>query len=95
MSERGSANTRNQILTPKKNNARPPKPPEVPVHSDLSTEEMRNTPGTASECSPEYFPQTEKLCDVTDTFPDMEPAVETSSKQPNNSPTNPCGSKYN
>ena len=69
--------------------------PEIPVQIDLFTEELRNTPRAAHECSPELFAQTEELCDVTDTYPDMEPDVETSSEQPNNSPTNPCSSKYN
>ena len=76
------------------NNATPPKSPQSPVQSDLSTEELRNTPGTAQECSPESFSPTEELCDVTHTYPDMEPDVETSSEQPNNSPTNPRSSKY-
>ena len=49
---------------------------------------MRNTPGTAHECSPDFLPQTEEIGDVTDTYPNMEPAVEMSSEQPNSSPTN-------
>ena len=69
--------------------------PKTPVQSDLSTEELRITPGTAQECFPEIFPQTEQLFDVTDTYPDMEPEVETSPEQPNKSPTNPRSSKYN
>ena len=56
---------------------------------------MRNTPGTAQECSPEIFPQLEHLCDVTDTYPDMTPDLETSPEQSNSSPTNPRSSKYN
>ena len=47
------------IFDAKKNNATPPSSPEIPIQSHLSTEEMRNTPGTAHECSPEIFPQTE------------------------------------
>ena len=39
---------------------------------------MPNTPGTAHECSPELFPQTGELGDVTDTYPHEEPDVETS-----------------
>ena len=70
-----------------------PTSPEIPVKSDLLTEETRNTPGTEKGCSPEMFPQTEHLCDVTDTYPDMEPDVETSPEQPNNSPINPRSSK--
>ena len=76
-------------------NATPPNSTEIPVQVDVSTEEMRNTPGTAQEFSPEIFPPTEQICDVTDSYPDMEPDVETSSEQPNHSPTNPRSSKYN
>ena len=75
------------------NNATPPNPPEVPLQSDLSTDETRNTTGIAHECSPEIFLQTEELCDVTDTYLDREPDVETSPEQPINSPTSLCSSK--
>ena len=44
-------------------------PPEIHVQSDFSTEEMKNTPGTANECSPEIFLYTDKVSDVTDTCP--------------------------
>ena len=77
------------------NNATPVNTHENPVQSDFSTEEMRNTPGTAHECSPEVFPQTEEVSDVTDTYLHMEPDLEASSEQPENSPTNPRSSKYN
>ena len=76
-------------------NATPPNSTEIPIQSDISTEKTRNTPGTAHECSPQNFPPREKVCDVTDTYPDMEPDVEITSEQPNSSPTNPCSSKYN
>ena len=82
------------IFDAEKNNAQPPNSPEILIQSDLSTAEMRKTPGTAHECISEIFPHTEELCDVTDTYFDMEPDVETSSEQPNNSPTNPRSSKY-
>ena len=71
-------------------NAAPPKSPEIPVQSDFSTEEMRNTPGTTNECCPEIFPQTDEVSDVTDTYPHMEPDLEPSSEQLENSPTNPA-----
>ena len=83
------------IFDAENNNATPPNSPEFPVQSDLLTEETWNTLGTAHECSPEIFPQTEELSDVTDTYPDMKPDVETSSEQQNISPTNPRSSKYN
>ena len=77
------------------NNARLPNSTEIPVQSDMSTEEMRNTPGTANKSSPVIFPGTEELCDVTDTYFDMELDVEISLQQPNSSPTNPHSWKYN
>ena len=49
-------------------NATPPNSYEIPVQSDSSTEEMRNTPGTTHECSPEIFSQTGEVSDVTDAF---------------------------
>ena len=82
------------IFDAKNNNATPPNSLEFPIQFDLSTEEMRNTPGTAHKCSPEFFSQTEQLCDVTDTYSDTEPDVETGSKKPNNTPTNRRSSKY-
>ena len=68
---------------------------EIPVQSDFSTEEMRNTPGNPHVCSPEVFPNTDELGDVTDTYPHMKPGVKISPELPQNSPTNPRGSKYN
>ena len=56
---------------------------------------MMNTPGTAHDCSKEIFAQTDKVSDVTDTYPHMKPDVETNSEQPSNSPINPRSSKYN
>ena len=80
------------IFDAENDNAAPPNQREFPIQSDLSTEEMRNTPHV---CSPEIFPNTDELGDVTDTYPHMEPDVETSSEQPQNSPNNPRSSKYN
>ena len=45
------------IFDAENNNAAPPNSPEIPVQSDFSTEELRNTPGTTHGCSPENFPQ--------------------------------------
>ena len=75
------------------NNATPSNSLETPIRSNLSTDEMRNTPGTACECCLEFFTQTEQLCDVTDTYPDMETDAETSSEQQNNTPTNTLSSQ--
>ena len=82
------------IFDAENNNAMTPNTSKIPVQSDFTTQEMRNTPGTAHECSQETLPQTEQLCDVADTYSDMEPNVETGSEQPNNSPTNRRSSKY-
>ena len=76
-------------------NEAPPNSQEIPVQSDFSTEEMRNLPRTTHACSPEIFPQTDEVSDVTDTYPHMEPDVESCSEQPENSPTNPRSSKNN
>ena len=45
--------------------------------------------------SPEIFPQTDEVSDLTVTYPHMEPEAKSSSEQPENSPTNPRSSKYN
>ena len=76
-------------------NEAPTNSQEIPVQSDFSTEEMRNTPGNPHVCSPDIFPNSDQLGDVTDTCPHMEPDVETSSEQPQNSPTNRRSSNYN
>ena len=76
-------------------NVAPPNLQEILLQSDFSTEEMGNTPGNPHVCSPDIFPNTDEVSDVTDTWPHMEPDAETSSEQPQNCPTNPCSSKYN
>ena len=77
------------------NNATPPNSHKSSVQSGLSTEEVMSTLGAAHECSPESFSQTDEVSDVADTYPRMEPDVEASSEQPENSPTNSRRSKYN
>ena len=79
----------------KNNNAASPNATEIPIQSDLSTEEMPNTPRTPHECSPEIFFPADEVSDVTDTYPHMEPDVESSSEQPENSPTHTRSYKYN
>ena len=83
------------IFDAENDKAAPPNQQEIPEQSDFSTEEMRNTPGNPHVCSPEIFPNKDELGDVTDTCPHMEPDADTSSEQPQNSPTNPRSSKYN
>ena len=72
-----------------------PDPHEIPIQSDLSTGEMRNTPGTTHECSPEILPPTAETSDVADTYTRVESDVGPSSEQQGNSPSNPRSSKYN
>ena len=75
--------------------AAPPTLQETPLEFEYSTEEITNTPGNPHVCSPEIYPCTDEVGDLTDTCPHMEPDVESSSEQPENSPTNPRSSKYN
>ena len=77
------------------NGATQPHPHEIPIQSNLSTGEMKNTLGTTHECSPEIFPPTDETSDVADTCTHVEPDVGTSSEQQGNSPSNPRSSKYN
>ena len=83
------------IFDAENDNEAPTNLQQVPLQSDYSTEEMKNTSGSPHVCSPEIFPNTDELSDVTDTCPHMEPDVETSSEQPQNTPTNPRSSKNN
>ena len=78
------------IFDAENNNAAPPNSQETPVQSDFSTQEMRNTPRITHECSPEVFPHTDEVSDVTDTYLHMKPDAESSSEQQGNSPTNPA-----
>ena len=83
------------IFDAENDKAAPPNLQGIPLQSDYSTEEMRNTPGNPHVCSVEIFPCTDEVSDVTDTCPQKEPAVESSSEQPQNSPANPRSSEYN
>ena len=83
------------IFDAENENETPPNQREIPIQSDFSTEDVRNTPGNQHVCSPEIFPNSDQLGDVTDTCLHMEPDVGTSSEKPQNSPTNPRSSKYN
>ena len=44
------------IFDAENDNAAPPNQRETPVHSDFSTEEMKNTPGNPHVCSPTFSP---------------------------------------
>ena len=63
------------IFDAEKAKAAPPTLQEIPLQSDYSTEERRNTPGNPHECSPEIFSCTDEVSDVTDTCPHMEPIL--------------------
>ena len=83
------------IFDAENDKAAPPTIQDLPLQSDYSTEEMRNTPGNPHVCSPEIFPCTDEVSDVTVTCPHMEPEVDSSPEQPQNSPANTRSSKYN
>ena len=83
------------IFDAENDNEAPTNSLEIPVQSDFSAKEMRNTPGNPHVCSPDIFPDSDQLGDVTDTCPHVEPNVGTSSEQQGNSPSNPRSSKYN
>ena len=83
------------IFDAENDNEAPTNSQEIPVQSDFSTDEMRNTPGNPHVCSPDICPNSDQLGDLTDTCPHMKPDVETSSEQPQNSPSNPRSFKYN
>ena len=71
--------------------AAPPNLQETPLQSDYSTEEISNTPGNPHVCSPGIFPCTDEVSEVTE----MEPDVDSSPEQLQNSPANTRSSKYN
>ena len=45
------------IFDAENDNEAPPNLQEIPLQSDYSIEEMRNTPGNPHVCSPRAFPQ--------------------------------------
>ena len=73
------------IFDAENDNAAPPNLQEISLRSDFSTEELKNTPGNTHVCSPEIFLCTDEVSD--DTCPHMEPDVESSAEQVENSPT--------
>ena len=83
------------IFDAENDKAAPPNLQETPLQSDYSAEEMSNTPRNLHVRSPEHLPETGEVNDITDTYQHMEHDVETSSEQPENSPTNPRSSKNN
>ena len=92
--ERGSMIKNSQFLTPRTIMQCHPNHTKFQLKSVFSTQEMRDTPETTHECSPEVFPQTVEVSDVTNTYPHLKHDVEWSSRQPENSPANTRSSKY-
>ena len=64
------------------------------IRSKEAADEMRNTPGTIPENSPEIIPQTDRSYDRTDTDHYMQPDADTSLEQPLPTPTYLRSSKY-
>ena len=83
------------IFDAENDKAAPPNLQKIPLQFDYSTVEIRNTPGKPHVCCPEINPCTGEVNDVTDTCPHMEPDVESSLEQPQNSPSDLRSSKYN
>ena len=83
------------IFDAENDKAAPPNLQEIPLQFDYSTEEIRNAPEDPHVCSPEIYPCTDEVSDVTDTCPHIEHDVESSSEQQENSPASPRSSKYN
>ena len=69
------------IFDTESDNAAPHNSQDSLEQSDFSTEEMRNTSGNPHVCSPEIPTDTGEVTDVTDTYPHMEPDVESSLAQ--------------
>ena len=76
------------------NNRVTPTSPEIAVQSEEAADEMRSTPGTIRENSPEFIPQTDRSYDGTDTDHCTQPDADTSVEQSDPTPTNPRSSKY-
>ena len=95
MTTRGSVNTRNQFLKPKIIIQRHPLHPKFQFSLIYKPRKRGTHQEPHKGSSQEVFLQMEELCDVKNTYPDIEPDVETNSEQPNISPTNPRSSKYN
>ena len=75
------------------NNLVTPTSPEITVRSEEAADELKSTPGTIRENSPDILPQTDRSCDGTDTDHYMQPDADTSVEQPHPKPINPRSSK--
>ena len=68
--------------------------PEITIRSQQAADELRSTPGTIPENSPETIPQPDRSYDGRDTDHNMQPDVDTSVEQSDPTSTNPRSSKY-
>ena len=64
-----------------------PRPPEIKIRSEQAAEEMRSTPGTIPEISPEIIPHPNRSHDGRDVDYDMQPDAEASVEQVDPTPT--------
>ena len=95
MPEHGNVTMKGQFLMPKSIIQHHPNRPKV--HCNLICQPTKRETHLKPHESvlQKFFPKTEDLCDVTDTYSYMEPDVETTSQQLNPSPINSRISKYN
>ena len=71
-----------------------PSPPEITIRSEQAADEMRSTPGTIPQNSPEIISQPDTMYDGRDVDYDTRPDADTSVEQLDPMPTNPRTSKY-
>ena len=76
------------------NNLATPSSSEITIRSEQTSEEMRNTPRTIRENSPEIIPQPHRSYDERDTDHDTQADADTSVEQIDPTSTNPRSSKY-
>ena len=71
-----------------------PSSPEITIRSEQTADEIRNTPRTIRENSPEIIPQPYRSYDERDIDHDTQLDADTSVQQLDLTPTNPRSSKY-
>ena len=71
-----------------------PNSQEITVRPEKAADQLRSTPGTTRESSPEIIPQEDRSYDGTDTDHYMQPDADTTVEQIDHTPTNPRSSKY-
>ena len=76
------------------NNLVTPNSPQITIRSEEAADEMRSTPGTIWENSPETIPQPDRSYDGTATDHYMQPDADTSVEQLDPTPIHPSSSKH-